>query len=221
MTWDRKALKVSFLFLTSVASESAVTSVHLAGTATSYDPVPDLAAFTQTQANTLATNLSNLMNDTNLRWADYSRIVGIKVAALGTNKLELTDSVSFNVSPTVSAGSASNVAPQDSVAVTLWSGQHLGKGNFGRMYLPHTAYALSGTAMNASQTVANGVRTAAVAFLQAVNTVGGALSAGTGLRIMSDAGVSKAVAQCGVGTTIDTQRRRRRQLPDTKVYVTI
>lgn len=221
MAWDRKALKISFLFTEASQFEHAVTSVHVAGTSTSYDPTADLPSYTQTVANTLGAAMQALMANSNTNWMSYSTLTGVKIAALDQNGRYLTDANTYSVSGTGYTGTHSGLPPQCTICVTLWSGQHLGKGNFGRMYLPHCGFALAGAATGASTAVAAQVRTAAKTFLDAVNSTATAISAGTGLRIMSGVTTSKAVAQVGVGTLIDTQRRRERQLSENLAYVAL
>lgn len=214
MAFDRKYLKLSWIFEDISSTETAVTSCTVAGTTTGYDPVPDLAAITPTQFETLMTAYATLAAYAQVKWGDYSRLTSMKAAAIDTAGHYLTDPVVHDRTGAAIAGTAADVWPQMSVVLSLWSGATLGKGNYGRMYLPHMGLVLADNTSSGGATDQGNFSVHAVTFLQAVNTVAGALSTGTGLRIMHDGGFSKAVAKVRVGCVSDTQRRRRRQIPE-------
>ena len=217
MSYDRQWLNLEFGF-TTTTPEIAVTNIHYSAGEDWVDAVAALAEIgaSDSTMQDILSELSDLMSLSQCSWADYSTLASLKVSARGTTGAYLTDPVVYLGDPTFT-GAIGNTAPQESIVLSLRSGFHLGKANFGRMYLPHTrlqqvALAMTGTAGNAA-TVAEG----------GVNFVNGttvALNAVTTdiLRpmILSSQGVgtSREVTQVAVGVVTDTQRRRRNKLDE-------
>lgn len=116
------------------------------------------------------------------------------------------------VSPPVTT----TLPPQVSYVVSLRSGMVLGDANYGRMYMPPPTWLVGqqngvatatqvGNARGAAKTMINGVRARLAAQVPGIAPV-----------IMSKKGLgtTKRVLQIGVGTVLDTQRRRRTKLAE-------
>lgn len=121
------------------------------------------------------------------------------------------------------AGIAGPARPwnQDALAVSLRSGETLGRANYGRFYLPTPSYArpnaATGISLGEAQQVATGVSLMLGAIQGEISTVGQSVA----LAVMSSLGPTKFVRQIAVGTVIDTQRRRRNKVdenPQTSPY---
>jgi hypothetical protein len=166
-------------------------------------------------ANAIATYHADptlhLANDTRLSW--------VKAALLRVDGEYATEPRLHTFPSGVQGGGGSNSlqAFQVSLAVTLWSGETLGKANYGRFYLP---------AMNITRTYGSGtltsfytdqIATATRTMLQAVDGELSTLNYDWRLAIMSSLGngTHKPVAQIKVGDVLDTQRRRRNALDET------
>lgn len=221
VAYDRKYLKISWLFRDTSSLEVAVTSLHVAGTSTSYDPVPDLPSYDATVCETLLTAYGTMLGAGAITWANYSSLHGIKVAAIDTAGHYLTDPVVHERTGTAIHGGSTEVLPQCTVVLSLWSGASLGKGNYGRMYLPHTRLTLNTSSSVAASTTQTALKADAKTFLNAVNTVAGGISTGTGLRIPSNVGFNKAVAYVRIGKVTDTQRRRLNALDEDLAFGTV
>jgi len=181
-----------------------------------------VTALAELDSGTLATIRQSYVEDlldglANISWADYSRLLALKVAAVGTDGLYLTDA-RISEATTPSAGTAVGILPQDTVVLTTRSGFTIGGGNYGRMYLPHTSI---GTVTGSPY--ANSTNTAAVAadgasFVGVVrDAINGDVTATMIPAIMSQvgSGTVKEIASVQVGNLTDTQRRRRNRLPET------
>lgn len=173
----------------------------------------------------LTTHLDEAMNTSGLWWANYSVLSGLKMAAVGTDGHYLDEAPdTWERTGTVQIGTAGGVVAQSSVVTTLRSATSFGKGNYGRMYLPHTAIEpVPNTAMGAEAT-AQAIANAMAAFILNVNeTVNDATTVNIYPHIMSEATGSptKLITRVSVGTVTDTQRRRRNRLVETYKYASV
>ncbi|MGV1089627.1 MAG: hypothetical protein ACOYBX_16765, partial [Mycobacterium sp.] len=118
--------------------------------------------------------------------------------------------------PTASAitGGSTNVAPQLSIEVGLWSGSKFGRANYGKMYLPHTRMLLDPGTPRVSAANASTTATAMAAFITGLNGSAGGWTGTPEVQVMSrvGSGTTKTVTTVRVGRVIDTQRRRRDRL---------
>ncbi len=107
-------------------------------------------------------------------------------------------------------GTAQEIPPQCTVAVTLWSGETIGTTNYGRMYLPHSSLNLGGNPYGGTDDQGT-VATNAAAFLAAV------AQPLYKPAVMGTNGRTRFVDFVRVGRVVDTQRRRREQLDELPV----
>lgn len=219
MAYDRQYLNIDFGYAIGGTPEVAHTGVKYS-TVTGWTGA--VVALGEIQANetacltAIAAAMNTLMNSSSLAWADYSDFVSVKVSAHGTDGLYLADPLVFEAA--IDSGASGNVLPQSTVVLSLRSGFTLGKANYGRMYLPHTRSTLTaggpfvasgdtGPIATAGATMLNDVTTAitdettAVLFPCILSKIG--------------SGFGRGVTNVKVGNVIDTQRRRRHQLPET------
>lgn len=146
-----------------------------------------------------------------------------KAAALDVDGEYLADPVFYEGTDTPGGGSSdSSGAPQQALAVTLWSGGTFGTANYGRYYLPWSSATVLVATGRIDSTVLAGILTQTDNFLTEINTwAGGRFSTGTGaIRNMSSVGLgtTKAVTTIRLGDVKDTQRRRRNKLAE--AYIT-
>lgn len=220
MAYDRQFLRVSWLFAIGGTDETAVTSCNFSviplwtEAAEALEEL-DLAGG---QGQALIDDMFALMSINSLQWAGYSDLVGVKVAAVGVDGLNLSAPQEFS-DTTPSAGSFNVALPQNTVCCTTWSGSSFGTANFGRMYLPHTALPLATGTPKSTVTITNLV---VASFSTLLNSVAAELNSAITPTvqpfIMSNSAPapSKPVLFVRVGDVTDTQRRRRAQL--TEIY---
>lgn len=170
----------------------------------------------------ISARVATLMGSSVISWADYSRFIAVKGVAIAVNG-EYADEATLYTRPTAASGSSSSVSPAETICVSLRSGQSLGKGNYGRMYLPHTRLPLTTGSPYGDSTAQSTFATAAQTFVQGVNDDAQAVDAQVAMKIMSQAQgtPAKTVDQVAVGRVIDTQRRRRRSLTENYQFRTI
>jgi hypothetical protein len=221
MAYSNQFISLRWLFRIIGTDEIAVTGLN-------YSTAPGwtgaVAALGEMSAGATAPALVNrmatLMGTAQIQWAEYSRLVGIKCAAVGTDGHYLTDPLIFE-DDTPAAGASLQTLPQGAIVVSLLSGFTLGAGNRGRMYLPHChAGIVAGSAQSDDATVAF-IATAAGTFINGcTDDINADTTATLFPAIMSQkgAGTAKGVTSVAVGTVNDTQRRRRNALIES--YVT-
>jgi hypothetical protein len=107
---------------------------------------------------------------------------------------------------------------QQSIAVTLTTGYSTGVAKKGRFYLPCPIYYPSSTDGLISASEANAVQDAAALWLTTMNASDPNFRVAVFSR-KDGAATHRLVTGVWVGRVIDTQRRRRRSLPET--YVTV
>lgn len=217
MTYGGEFLKFTFLYTITGTDEVADTSICYSTLIPSTGwASAALGEITNTVLNNMVGDMATLMAIAS--WADYSRLVGIKAAAISTAGEYLTEA-KVSTGTTVVAGTNSQVLPQSTIVVSLRSGFTLGKGNFGRMYLPHSRMDIATGFPITGSTTRDAVCLGAKNF---INSLTGRINAVTTAivepAIMSQAAghPAKGVTQVRVGGVNDTQRRRRNQL--TEVY---
>jgi len=209
-------LKISWLFVITGTDEVADTSIN-------YTTAPGwtgaAAALAELQTAVVGPDIigaySTFMSSTGIQWADYSALVGVKIAAKSTSGLDLA-SPYVEDSTGGPAGTVGQVLPQSTVVLSLNSGLTFGKGNFGRMYLPHTKMSLSTgfpitSSVNRDQVAEDG----AIFINDVTDTINAATTAVLFPAIMSQVAPTpsgKGVTEVRVGGVNDTQRRRRNKL---------
>ena len=143
----------------------------------------------------------------------------VKAASLDTNG-EYLEPPTVYEGGAVAGGSArpsTGASPQDSAAVTLWSGSTFGRANYGRFYLPWNDLAVGLDGFLATVDVEAAVADVKT-FIDGVNTLGATIPGPDQIvHIMSSVGtgISKPAVQIRIGNVKDTQRRRRNRLPET------
>jgi len=141
-----------------------------------------------------------------LRW--------MKVAKIDVNGNYVEDAVLYEGTsyPGGSTGNPS-ASPQDALAITLWSGSHLGEANHGRFYVPWCNVTLSSATGRIGSTA--NIATAAKSFLDALSTAASnwdpldATEYTVAIMSKVGAGTTKVAKFVRVGDVKDTQRRRR------------
>lgn len=115
-------------------------------------------------------------------------------------------------------------SPQDALAITLWSGQTTGKGNYGRMYMPWCALVAS-PASGALVEVEPALTYWGKAIVDGVNawatSIGTTSFDGGRVAVLSKTGVSKEVQYVRAGAIKDTIRRRRNKLTEAPVTAAV
>lgn len=219
MSYDRQSLKITFMYAIGGTPELANTSVNYS-TTTGWTGA--VAALAEIQANEtacladIAAAFNTLMNSSSIAWADYSDFVGVKVAAIGTDGLYLTDPLVQEAA--IDSGASGNVLPQSSIVLSLRSGFTLGKANYGRMYLPHTRSTLTAGGPFVGSGDTGPIATAGATMLNDVTTAINAETTAVLFPVILSSigsGFGRGVTEVQVGNVIDTQRRRRRQLVET------
>jgi hypothetical protein len=219
MSYDRQFLKIDWLFNVAGTTEVALTGLHVSSTAGWTGAAAALGELTTTAMGNVQARMAVLLANTNIKWASYSHLVGVKFAAVGADGHYLTDP--RTVTDGTDVGDDSDVLPQASVVVSLRSGSVLGEANYGRMYLPHTTMALGSATPYTTSGIQSAFAAAAVTFITNVAAdLNGVITPAVTPMIMSSkgSGVSKVPSEVLIGRVIDTQRRRRNKL--TESYAT-
>jgi hypothetical protein len=210
-------LRVTALFDIPTDLEIAQTGVDFAFPAMALADYEQFLSPSDEDAGACLHAFESMVTASNVRWADYSRLVGLKLAVIKTDGKYAFDPFVYT-DPTPASGNATDVVPQCSVVVSLWSGDTLGSGNYGRMYLPHTALDLGAAAPVATTATAAGfatqMNTALVELDDAINALPEGDIANIHPYIMTQvAGQQpKLVSKIRVGRVNDTQRRRAQNL---------
>lgn len=190
------------------------------------------AASPHLSAGVIAPFWNTFFTNASTKVSNVYRTLQIKVAQLKTDGTTDLDNVDWYDYPTPPVGPNAAVAypPQCSVVATLTSEVQRGLAAKGRMYLPGLNPTLSTSTGKISSTDAGTIATNFKTFLDAVNAASGS----GGKVILASHGhrgggpppdpylyagmVNTLVTGCRVGDVIDTQRRRRNELPE--VYTT-
>lgn len=225
MPYDQEFLKFTWGFTIVGSQEIAQTSLNMSE--------PDVPTFDADIALAeidfsvlgplLLARMATLLTTASVRWADYSRLNYVRVAAVHLDGTEF-DPAKVAEDATPAAGSQGLVPPQSSIVLSTRSGLTTGSANFGRMYLPHTMPPIVANTPLVGSGDTAAIATAAATFVNGVNTdVSAAVSQTVTAMIMTQVlgGVSKSINQVAIGNVIDTQRRRRNQLVETYAFATI
>lgn len=150
----------------------------------------------------------------------------VKIASMGTDgRSDAVDTVYHPFTESVTGSGQNLYPPQIALAATLVSSRPRGVGAKGRMYLPGISIGIDTTGhVNAAGLAA--VQAAFVTFLNACNASTatpnvvilashGSINADGTPKIGGSAPINKAVTGVRFGNVLDTQRRRRNQLPET------
>lgn len=216
MAFDQSFLKFTWGFTIFGTDEIAVTSLNLSHpTDPAFNAVAALAEIvTATTGPLLQAHMTALIGSAPIRWANYSRLNYVRMAAVLATGFEDPVTKTY-VIPSPPAGGLANVVPQCSIVGTLRSGSVVGSANYGRMYLPHTQLELGTGLPNASPTDTGTAATRFQTFVTGVNDdVNAVVTESVRAMIMTQvpAATSKVVNQVSIGDVNDTQRRRRNQL---------
>lgn len=214
MAYPVPLVRVQYLFESTVGGEKAQTGymVEPGATATGF-----VSSMVQIDAEALMTSFANIWNSADIDTAEYTKLVGLKVAAIGTDGRYLSEARTFARTGAVIQGNNPGVPPQCSVVVSFSSGQSLGRANHGRMYLPFTKLQQATASPYGATTAVSAFATTAQTWFASTETTLGLIQAASRIRIASKLGVLKDVTQIKIGNLTDTQRRRRAQLPETYV----
>jgi hypothetical protein len=217
MAYGNQFLKVSWIFGVIGTDEVAVTSLNFSTAPGWTDAVDALAEIDDATMTTILGRMATLYGVTGGRWADYSTLSSLKIAAIGTNGLYLADPrMVEDLTPAI--GTTIGNPIQCTTVLSLGSGFSIGGGNRGRMYLPHFYMSQLTASPFTDATQAQGLADAGSTFLQDVtDDLNGDVTVALVPVIMSQLATPtvKLVQEVRVGNVTDTQRRRREQLPET------
>nr|CRY96618.1 hypothetical protein [uncultured prokaryote] len=139
------------------------------------------------------------------------RYIGLKVAPIGTNGRYPPDENAVEyLRPSPIPGSTTGGYPQIALVLSMRTARTRGYASNGRMYLP-TAETPSDSSGLITLSTADSAALNGAVFIGAVNAVG--LGAASVMSTVG-AGLIEPITAVRVGRVIDTQRRRRNQLPE-------
>lgn len=195
-------------------------SCRLRGHSTS--PVSDAALLVgiSGMASDIADIVGPVFTDSASFTSDVAFFDTCKVAAVGADGLYVlgSDPDILDAGPGAGGnGSLAHVAPQLCTVVTLRTLASRGHASRGRFFWPGAAYETLDDSGHISSAAALSMAEAFSAMIMSINTVlHSAYSADMNISVMSKlgSGVARAVTKIEVGDVIDTQRRRRRQIPE-------
>lgn len=187
----------------------------------------DNATAEQLQNNLEAVSASDMYDDvaeifsySSVSFPNTTKVGWLKVAAVKTDGLYQGDAAYFtDATPTVGFDAATRLPNQISMCVSLWSGQQLGKGNYGRMFWPGIAGTVGTDGLwSAGVGTTWGANFAAMLLAWAGELATVALP-NMYLAIMTQGLTpqNKRVTKLRVGRVPDTQRRRRNALGESYV----
>lgn len=228
MASDRQYLRVSWLFSISGTEEIANTSLNYSlQTGTSFDA---LTAFGEVNWPVIGENMGQLMgtflSTSAVKWADYAELNAIRLAPVGVDGLELAAPKIHDITGGLQ-GLDGDVNAQSTIVLSLRSMQVSPGANYGRMFLPYTAFTLTA---NSPMAVAADVSTFANDAETFIEGCEGFMNAQVtqvlNTMIISHISTptqreSRGVASIAVGNVVDTQRRRRNKLPETYEFRSI
>lgn len=224
MAYGGQFLRLSWLFHTLGAPEIAVTDLNVSNGPGWTGAAAALAELSDGTLENIADEMSTLLGSSYMSWANYSVLDGLKVAAISTAGEYLGGPKLFEYPTTPPQGNDGNVLPQASVVLSLRSSLVTGVGNYGRMYLPHTALPLDTGVPYAGGTATTEVAgDAATFFLNVYGHLAGDITQSVYFPIMSQAAGSpmKSAVTVGVGRVTDTQRRRRNKISEEYAFQAI
>jgi hypothetical protein len=160
------------------------------------------------------TALKTMISASLMGFTSQVRTREVRLYRIGANGLIQEAPIIASGLPANGSGAA-NTPWQVSTAVTLFTGG-LGKGRFGRFYLPPQNYLLSDDGGIADATADTRMQNV-VTFLNSVRAVDGLSATAVRLCVVGrtePVGTMRAVTAIRYGTVPDTQRRRRRSLQE-------
>lgn len=221
--YERQFIKITWLFTIAGTEEVAVTSLDITSPAPGWSGA--VAALGELSNSATVGAIDGRMNTLVAGtggWASYSRLNGVKMAAIGTDGKYLTEPHQENVTP--SSGNVEGVTAQSTLVLSLRSGFTLGGGNYGRMYLPHQRPTLTAGTPYISSAITTAIAGYAKAFVNGVVTdCNSAMTAVAQAAIMSEVGggTTRGVTSVAIGRVVDTQRRRRNKLTEEYSFATL
>ena len=223
MAYSNQFLKITWIFSIQGTDEIADTSLNYTSAPGWTGAAAALAEIEQADLDDMVAAMADLLVVSGGRWADYSQITAIKVAAIGTDGHYLVDPLVDEFTGGPEGVTIGNPA-QCTTVLSLRSGFTIGGGNFGRMFLPH--FYMSGLTNSpfTDSTQAQGLATAGATFVNAVTDAMNANVTATifpAIMSRTGAGSSKGITEVRVGNVTDTQRRRRAQLAETYFTATL
>lgn len=222
MVYGTESLKITWMFSIYGLEEIADTSLNLSTMVAGSWAATALGQLDSTDAAYITDLMATCLGG-DKGWADYSILTGLKIAAIGTDGKYVASPLVYEDS-TPAQGTVSNRIPQASAVLSLRAATTFGKGNYGRMYLPHFHGDL---VENGPEMFEGDAATMAAAGKTLINStvtrVNSTIAAIVSPVIMSQAlaGPPKAITRVGYGNIVDTQRRRRNQLQETYQFATL
>lgn len=176
-------------------------------------------AFETFSIDDVADDIAQLFQPGGPQWGSGVTLTYVEAALIDTNghydTVTAVNPRQHEYSPIVDPPNFTTEDNQRALAVTLYSGSNLGKGNYGRFYLPPLAAPPDPATGQISVTDATTVLTTVVTMLEAVKGEVDTLPTDMHLVIPTEvAPAHKVVTQVKVGRVYDTQRRRRRSVPE-------
>jgi len=153
--------------------------------------------------------------------ANVCQLTWVKLAAIGTDgkykpgAISVRESVFAPIAGAI-AGGGNGVPNQLSLAVTTVTALPRGHAHAGRFYLPMPSIPIGSDAL-ISTSDADAVRQSVKTFLEAVADVPGVdtdISPTPVVMSKIGSGATNKIIGCKIGRVLDTQRRRRRSLPE-------
>lgn len=226
MTADREHLKVTWVFQVGTTDEIAVTGLNYSLQAgTTFSATVALGEIvTATQGAALAARMGTLLGSANMKWGNYSFLTGVRFAAVGTDGLELAPAKFHTVPGSTHTGNDGDVIPQSSIVLSLRSNQFGPGANYGRMFLPHTSWALGIASPRAEAADVSAFANAAETFIEGCEAdLNAVVTEILDTMIISQitGRASRGVSAIALGDIVDTQRRRRNRLPEIYTFRTI
>jgi len=217
MAYNAQQLSINWLFDVPSVGEVAVTGLSFSGGASWTGAVAAVNQLDEADCQLLIEAMASLMNTAELQWADYSRLYGVKVAPVGTNGLYLPGGLAEVEATEPFAGDSQQILPQSTCVLSLRTVTTVGKGNYGRMYLPHTKLGQPVGQAVSNSTITTAVAVAGAEFVGACNVImNNAISDSVLPVIMGQtgSGTQKTITNVAVDSVTDTQRRRTNGIPN-------
>lgn len=216
MTYDRQSTYLTWGgTIGEAGDETWQCGVHLALNPSLDGPgLPTVAELESLMTDTLDDFHVDPVN----RIGSFVKLAFVKAASLDPDGHYTANPVIYELDTIVSGpADPCRGGPQLAACVTLWSGQTLGKANYGRFYYPGwEAQIQAGSGRVVANDQAN-FANSAIQLVTDINTwAASALSSTARVRIMSKlgGGTTKRAAIVRVGDVKDTQQRRRRQIDE-------
>lgn len=157
------------------------------------------------------------------RYSTAQSLDWVKIAAIGKDGKYLTDARTHAQTTKGIAADVKPPPPQLAMVISLWSGSSVGKGHRGRQYWPcpaDTPSQISATDGRIAQLLADAIRNAVKTALKTIEGEVSTVIVPAQLVVLGQtgSGTCEPVTQIACGRVIDTQRRRRNDLSEAKVW---